>query len=92
MEILVIGAGACGLMAARLLAERGHAVTVVEARDRTGGRIHTIYNRFSCPVEEGAEFVHGEQPLTASIMREAEIKRIMLSGMPNRWRSATGTS
>ena len=43
-EIMVIGAGACGLMAARILAENAHRVSVIEARDRTGGRINTIHS------------------------------------------------
>jgi monoamine oxidase len=56
--VLVIGAGVAGLTAARELAQRGLSVTVVEARDRTGGRVHTIRDFSGHPVEGGAEFVH----------------------------------
>ena len=37
--VLVIGAGAAGLAAARELGSRGVDVTVLEARDRIGGRV-----------------------------------------------------
>lgn len=41
-RIVVIGAGASGLAAARQLASFGHTVTVLEGRDRVGGRVHSI--------------------------------------------------
>ena len=57
-DVLVLGAGMAGLTAARELARRGLSVTVVEARDRTGGRVHTVRDFCGHPVEGGAEFVH----------------------------------
>jgi monoamine oxidase len=39
VDVIVIGAGLSGLVAARELEARGHAVRVVEARDRIGGRV-----------------------------------------------------
>ncbi|MGO1769170.1 MAG: FAD-dependent oxidoreductase [Microbacterium sp.] len=38
----VIGAGIAGVRAARFLADAGHEVTLIEGRDRTGGRIRTV--------------------------------------------------
>jgi len=73
-NIVVIGAGAAGLMAAYLLSKAGKKVTVLEARKRVGGRIHTIANEsFSQPVELGAEFIHGNLPVTLSLLKEAGI-------------------
>ena len=40
-DVLVIGAGLAGLTAARDLRDRGYGVTVLEARDRIGGRTYT---------------------------------------------------
>lgn len=73
-DILVIGAGAAGLMAAYRLSQKGKKVTVLEARDRTGGRIHTIQDRdFFKQAELGAEFVHGDLPVTLGLLKEANI-------------------
>jgi monoamine oxidase len=58
--ILVIGAGAAGLAAARELTGAGKSVCILEARDRIGGRIHSlVHSGLSVPIELGAEFVHG---------------------------------
>lgn len=68
-SVLIIGAGAAGLAAARDLAAAGLAVTIIEARDRIGGRVHTIRDQsFNLPVELGAEFVHGKHPALIKLL------------------------
>ena len=62
-SIAIVGAGIAGLAAARDLAAAGRPVTLLEARDRVGGRIFTHRDSNSpIPIELGAEFVHGESP------------------------------
>jgi monoamine oxidase len=74
-DVLIIGAGAAGLAAARELTAAGMRVTVLEARDRIGGRIHTIHHPDgSPPVELGAEFVHGRPPETLALVERAGLQ------------------
>jgi len=78
---VIIGAGAAGLMAARELGRAGRKVTVLEARDRCGGRIHPLpAAEFGYPAEGGAEFVHGEAPVTHSLLREARLSLLPIEG------------
>src|SRR4051812_12413792 len=70
-DVVVIGAGASGLAAARLLADAGRRVIVLEARTRIGGRVWTDRAFAAIPVERGAEFIHGEQADTWALVRQA---------------------
>ncbi|HUA09057.1 MAG TPA: NAD(P)/FAD-dependent oxidoreductase [Candidatus Acidoferrales bacterium] len=70
-RVAVIGAGAAGLAAARSLHERHIDFLLLEARDRAGGRAHTLPSwDGSFPIELGAEFIHGLARPTRAIMRE----------------------
>jgi monoamine oxidase len=88
-HFVVVGAGAAGLMAARELARAGKRVTILEARDRCGGRIYTLpTEEFGYPAEGGPEFVHGAAPVTRAVMREAGLALEPRGGA--RWSTRTG--
>jgi monoamine oxidase len=80
-HIIVIGAGAAGLMAARELGRAGKRVTILEARDRCGGRIDPLSSAgFGYAAEGGAEFVHGQAPVTRALLREAGLALLPIEG------------
>src|SRR5690349_19908862 len=78
-DVIIIGAGAAGLAAARELSAAQLKVIVLEARLRIGGRINTHFDQ--CPIELGAEFVHGKPPETFTIAERSGLK---LQSIPNR--------
>jgi monoamine oxidase len=81
MDVIVIGAGVAGLAAACELVRAGREVVVLEARDRIGGRIHTVHDRHTpVPVELGAEFVHGMHPALWDVLRAAVAPVVELDG------------
>jgi monoamine oxidase len=88
-HVVVIGAGAAGLMAARELARAGKRVTILDARDRCGGRIHPLpAAEFGYPAEGGAEFIHGEAPVTYRLLGEAGLSSRPVAGA--RWTVKNG--
>ncbi|PJF30810.1 MAG: monoamine oxidase [Candidatus Thermofonsia Clade 1 bacterium] len=64
-SVLIVGAGMAGISAARALQAAGLTVTLLEARDRLGGRIWTD-DALGVPLDMGAAWIHGERrnPLT----------------------------
>ena len=65
-KVIVIGSGIAGMTAAELLLNNGYKVTILEARERIGGRIYTDNHIFShngqpVPIDVGASWIHGDQ-------------------------------
>ncbi len=66
-RVLIIGAGMAGLAAGQTLRQAGYAVTLLEARDRIGGRVWTDRAWPDIPLDMGASWIHGVDgnPITA---------------------------
>jgi monoamine oxidase len=88
-RVVVVGAGVAGLAAAQRLADAGLDVTVLEARDRLGGRAWSIATPGSAlPVELGAEFLHGQADEIDEIAGRQGLRVFDVSG--RRWTSKRG--
>jgi len=73
--IIIVGGGACGLIAANELLNHGKKVILLEAKNRLGGRIQTLYEgNPAIAIEAGAEFIHGKLPVTFGLLKEYKLK------------------
>ncbi len=66
-SVVILGAGLAGLSAAYQLSHAGHDVTILEARTRAGGRVHTLREPF-------ADDLHAE----AGARRSSALNRLHL--------------
>jgi monoamine oxidase len=87
-DVVVVGAGAAGLAAARTLARAGLSVELLEAQDRVGGRILSLPDVNGYPIELGAEFVHGRPAATLALAREAG--SAIVEGAASHWELRDG--
>ena len=69
-DVAIIGAGCSGLAAARQLACEGRRVVVLEARDRVGGRTHTVHASDGTPVDVGGQWLGPGQDIALALTRE----------------------
>lgn len=76
LRVIVVGAGMAGLGAADELRRAGVRPIVLEARDRIGGRVHTV-DELGAPVDLGAAWIHDSRgnPLTA-VARRARLQTV----------------
>src|SRR6185369_6983091 len=84
VSVLVAGAGLAGLAAARDLITLGATVTVIDVRDRVGGRVWTIRDGFTegQHAEAGGDFIDEEQHEIRNLAAEVglELARIIRGG------------
>jgi monoamine oxidase len=73
VDVVVVGAGISGLVAARKVAAAGRSVLVLEARDRVGGRVvnHTLAN--GSVIESGGAFVGPTQDHITALAAELRV-------------------
>ena len=89
VDVAIVGAGVAGLAALRSLSDRGLSACALEARNRIGGRIHTIHDdRLPHAIELGAEFIHGSAPQLVELVSDARLTPFVIEG--DRWRPRDG--
>ncbi len=71
-KVLILGAGMAGLVAAYELVKLGHDVTILEARTRPGGRVHTLREPFADGLyaEAGAARIPENHEITLKYVKE----------------------
>lgn len=77
IDVLVIGAGVAGLVAAQQLQQEGYRVVLLEARARYGGRVWTNRDLNGLALDMGASWIHGVEgnPLT-ELADELQVARV----------------
>jgi len=65
-DIVIVGAGAAGIAAARRIGAAGRRAVILEASDRVGGRCITDTRTFGVPFDRGAHWLYSPDlnPLT----------------------------
>jgi monoamine oxidase len=96
VDVVIVGAGFAGLSAARALRKAGKVVTVLEARDRVGGRTFTTKTAAGPWVDLGGQWIGPQQHEVNALVRELDIETfplwtrgdnlVFVKGTPKRYR------
>ena len=84
-NVIIVGAGAAGLAAAKKLEEKGISYQILEATDRIGGRIQKNQNFADFPIDIGAEWIHEDKSILNYLINqpgnEANVETILYQPM-----------
>jgi len=72
-EVIIIGAGLTGLSTAYMLEKEGISSTIIEARNRLGGRIYTSREGGKAPIEMGATWLGKKHQHLINLLNELDI-------------------
>jgi monoamine oxidase len=92
MNVIVAGGGLAGVTAARALAKARMSVTVVDARERLGGRACTVRLEGEQHGELGGEFIDADQHEIRALCDELGVPlvRVLRGGFTHRFRDDEG--
>ena len=88
LDLVVVGAGAAGLAAARTALASGLTVAVLEAKNRIGGRAHTDTETFGVPWDRGAHWLHDARHNPFTVFADQEGLAYQQTPIPRRLWSA----
>ena len=71
--IIIVGAGLSGLLTGYLLKKEGIPFKILEARNRVGGRIKTVYETNNAPIEMGATWFTHQHKHLIELLKELDI-------------------
>ena len=71
-NVIIVGAGAAGLAAAKKLEEKGIGYQILEATDKVGGRIQKNENFADFPIDLGAEWIHEDKSILYYLINQPE--------------------
>ncbi|MEM6320896.1 MAG: NAD(P)/FAD-dependent oxidoreductase, partial [Bacteroidota bacterium] len=71
-KIIVVGAGAAGLIAGHILQQNNIDFQIIEASDRFGGRVKKAANFVDFPIDLGGEWIHTNPSILAKLLNEPD--------------------
>ncbi|KAB1159398.1 FAD-dependent oxidoreductase [Tenacibaculum aiptasiae] len=84
-EVIIIGAGAAGLAAAKMLDSKGINYKILEATNYYGGRVQKNNDFADFPIDEGAEWIHADKSILNTLIgkegKEPSIETILYQPM-----------
>ena len=72
-KVIIIGAGAAGLIAGHLLQQYGIDFQILEASDRFGGRVKGLKGFADFSIDLGAEWIHGNPSMLSELVHDDSV-------------------